>query len=96
MCSYRHSKECKFWLGDARGCLRGKDCKYLDRVENKGKRLANPNSKYDITDNANKDDGSDHSNDMPKKQSKMENSNIHNTAIDKEKTICKSNVEQND
>ena len=94
-CSYRHPKECKFWLGDARGCLRGKDCKYLHRVENKGKRLANPDSKYDVTDNANKDDGSDPSNDMPKKQSKMENSEIHNTTTDKE-NICKSNVEQSD
>ena len=26
----------------------------------------------------------------------MENSNIHNRTIDKEKNICKSNVEQND
>ena len=38
-CPDRHPKECKFWLGDIKGCLRGDACKYLHKTENKGKKL---------------------------------------------------------
>ena len=37
--SLRHPKDCKFWLGDTRGCLRGRSCKVLHKVENKGKKV---------------------------------------------------------
>ena len=35
-CLKRHPKECKFWKGDPRGCLRGQQCRYLHKHENKG------------------------------------------------------------
>ena len=38
-CQNRHPKECKFWLGDIQGCLRGQVCKYVHKTENKGKKL---------------------------------------------------------
>ena len=38
-CPNRHPKECKFWLGDVRGCLRGDECKYLHKTENQGKKF---------------------------------------------------------
>ena len=39
LCPDRHPKECKFWLGDSRGCLRGQICKHLHKEENKGKKI---------------------------------------------------------
>ena len=30
-CLMRHPKNCKYWKGDPRGCLRGDTCKYLHR-----------------------------------------------------------------
>ena len=41
MCSRRNPKECKFWLGDPRGCLRGQICKYLHRAESLRKNIKN-------------------------------------------------------
>ena len=39
ICPLRHPKDCKFWLGDTRGCLRGKSCKFSHKIENKGKKI---------------------------------------------------------
>ena len=39
VCWLRHPKECKHWLGDTRGCLRGEECKYLHKTENEGTNL---------------------------------------------------------
>ena len=41
-CIDRHPKECKFWLNDPQGCLRGDICKYLHRTENKGTKVKDP------------------------------------------------------
>ena len=41
LCLDRHPKECKFWLGDPQGCLRGELCKYLHTNESKGKDVKN-------------------------------------------------------
>lgn len=38
-CSSRHPKNCKFWLGDNKECLRGQMCKYLHRIENNSKNV---------------------------------------------------------
>ena len=39
MCKMRHPKSCKFWLKDARGCLRGDSCKYLHLNGEEGKSI---------------------------------------------------------
>ena len=39
LCLLKHPKECKFWLGDRRGCLRGQECNYLHTTDNKGKNV---------------------------------------------------------
>ena len=39
LCQDRHPKECKFWLGDPRGCLRGEMCRYLHKHESNGKNV---------------------------------------------------------
>ena len=41
-CLNRHPKECKFWKGDTRGCLRGQLCRYLHKHENKGENVKAP------------------------------------------------------
>ena len=48
LCPDRHPKECKFWLGDPRGCLRGQICRYLHLDENKGKKIRVKASNSDI------------------------------------------------
>ena len=35
-CLLRHPKDCKHWMGDSRGCLRGDVCKYLHQSSKKG------------------------------------------------------------
>ena len=45
-CWLRHPKECKHWLGDTRGCLRGELCKYLHKTENEGKNLKGHEHKH--------------------------------------------------
>ena len=35
-CFQRHPKDCKHWMGDTRGCLRGSECKYLHNSRKKG------------------------------------------------------------
>jgi hypothetical protein len=35
-CLLRHPKDCKHWMGDTRGCLRGDRCKYLHQLTRKG------------------------------------------------------------
>ena len=34
VCLFRHPKECKYWLGDTKGCLRGELCNYFHKTEN--------------------------------------------------------------
>ena len=53
-CSYRHPKECKFWLGDPRGCLRGQECKYLHKMENKGRHIKTSEGDCNIEDISNR------------------------------------------
>ena len=36
-CTKRHPSSCKFWQRDPRGCFRGETCKYLHRLEDRGK-----------------------------------------------------------
>lgn len=50
LCFNRHPKECKFWLGDPRGCYRGQACKYLHKVQNKGKKIIELKNKNDVHD----------------------------------------------
>ena len=38
-CSSKHPVSCKFWLRESRGCFRGDLCKYLHRVEERGKSI---------------------------------------------------------
>lgn len=47
LCWLRHPKECKFWLGDRQGCLRGQECMYLHKIENKGRNIKESNLKHD-------------------------------------------------
>ena len=35
-CLLRHPKDCKYWMGDRRGCLMGEVCKYLHISSKKG------------------------------------------------------------
>ena len=35
-CVQRNPKNCKHWMGDTRGCLRGSECKYLHNSSKKG------------------------------------------------------------
>ena len=51
-CLNRHPKDCKFWLGDPQGCLRGQICKYLHKIENKGKNVKVLESNSDVSDKA--------------------------------------------
>jgi hypothetical protein len=51
-CLERHPKDCKFWLGDPRGCLRGQQCKYLHKIENKGKNVKDQESSSDVSNKA--------------------------------------------
>ena len=51
LCSNRHPKECKYWMGDTRGCLNGQECKYLRRAENRGKSIRALNNKDKVTKN---------------------------------------------
>ena len=47
-CLLRHPKDCKHWMGDSRGCLRGDVCKYLHQSNKKGINLK-VNKNYDDT-----------------------------------------------
>ena len=47
-CLHRHPKDCKHWMGDSRGCLRGDVCKYLHQSNKKGINLK-VNKNYDDT-----------------------------------------------
>jgi hypothetical protein len=38
-CFQRHPKDCKHWMGDTRGCLRGSECKYLHNSSKKGNNI---------------------------------------------------------
>ena len=38
-CLQRHPRDCKHWMGDPRGCLRGIECKYLHNPSNKGRNI---------------------------------------------------------
>ena len=35
-CILRHPRDCRYWAGDTRGCLRGVQCKYLHTSAKKG------------------------------------------------------------
>ena len=38
-CLQRHPRDCKYWMGDTRGCLRGQECKYLHNPSKEGKNI---------------------------------------------------------
>ena len=47
-CLQRHPKDCKYWMGDARGCLRGDECKYLHISRKKGMNMKSNKSCHKI------------------------------------------------
>ena len=51
VCLFRHPKECKYWLGDTKGCLCGELCKYLHKTENEGKNIKEHEQASDSCDN---------------------------------------------
>ena len=87
LCSYRHPKECKYWLGDVQGCLRGQKCKYLHRIENKGKKIKNADLNVDINNTVQKNKDSVQNSDGAKKRkiSQREDSDISKTLNQEEK-----------
>ena len=64
-CLLWHPKRCKFWLGAERGCLRGQDCKYLYKLENKGNTI-----KIDINQSKHNEQNEQISSTKPKKNYK--------------------------
>ena len=46
-CYYRHPKDCKYWVGDARGCWRGDQCKFLHKASKKGIKVKDFEDKSD-------------------------------------------------
>ena len=60
VCLQRHPKDCKHWMGDTRGCLRGNECKYLHVPSKKGKNVKE-NKNYPKNENEEErfDDASD-------------------------------------
>ena len=100
LCSFRHPKECKFWLGDIRGCFRGEECKYLHKMENKGKKVKDNEQKRH--DNDPKVGKQDHQKkvvvkDFNNKQSDEKDINPKNVTIEKvvqEKIIISKEIKE--
>ena len=89
-CIDRHPKECKFWLSDPKGCLRGDICKYLHRTENKGTKVKDPErtsnnseaSRFKTTPA--KKTGNDNTRD---KQNREKENNVGDIVVDMEEEI---------
>ena len=57
VCLLRHPRNCKHWMGDTRGCLRGDECKYLHISSKKGIHVKrNPNNHDTTRETQNKTD----------------------------------------
>ena len=57
VCLLRHPRNCKHWMGDTRGCLRGDECKYLHISSKKGIHVKrNPNNLDTTRETQNKTD----------------------------------------
>ena len=52
-CLLRHPKDCKHWMGDRRGCLRGDACKYLHQSSKTGINIKS-NKNYEESESENK------------------------------------------
>ena len=98
-CLDRHPKECKFWLSDPQGCLRGDICKYLHRTENKGKKVKDSEN-MDILRTSNNSEASrikttpakKAGNDNTRnKQNREKENNVGDIVVDMEEEISSKN-----
>ena len=111
-CLKRHPKDCKYWKGDIRGCLRGEKCMYLHTNSTKGisikdsvhKTDSKEREKIDVDKSTKSDveildDAKDKGNEIRKSLNEKicsEKSEIQTVLAIKDKEITKLNKEKDD